>query len=157
MERLAGLVMHLERLNSCFRMDHSRRDNLNDIRSAPLLISLRQTNVYNRFIMPNREISDLLEQLFRQAQMQFGSAIKSRWFYDRDGCPGCGREISTMKWKKKNAISLNAFIYREHGVLIGYLLCGKCARQVIAATQNLPLHADIEKNLKKAFLSHLGH
>ncbi|HYJ90723.1 MAG TPA: hypothetical protein VEV84_05400 [Pyrinomonadaceae bacterium] len=107
--------------------------------------------------MSKKDIADLLEQLFRQAQMQFGSAVKSHWFYDRDGCPGCGQEIDTVKWKKKKALSLNAFIYREHGVLIGYLLCGKCAKQVINATQNLPLHSEIEKNLKQAFLRHLGH
>jgi hypothetical protein len=107
--------------------------------------------------MSKSEIGNLLDQLFRQAQMQFGSAIKSRWFYDRDDCPGCGQEIGAMKWKKKKALSLNAFIYREHGVLIGYLLCGKCGKQVMAATENLPLHADVEKNLKQAFLRHLGH
>ena len=107
--------------------------------------------------MSKKEIDELLEQLFRQAQMQFGSAIKSRWFHDGDGCAGCGREIKSFKFKKKNSLSLNAFIFREHGVLIAYLLCGKCAKQVIVATQNLPLHAEIEKNLKKAFLKHLGH
>jgi len=107
--------------------------------------------------MSKNEVNEVLEQLYIQAKMQFGSAIKSRWFYDRDGCPGCGQEIGTMKWKKKKALSLNAFIYREHGVLIGYLLCGKCGKEVMAATQNLPLHADIEKNLKQAFLRHLGH
>ncbi len=107
--------------------------------------------------MSQKEIDNLLEQLFRQAQIQFGSAIKSRWFHDGDGCPGCGREINSFKFKKKNSLSLNAFIYREHGVLIAYLLCGKCAKQVINATQNLPLHAEIEKTLKSAFIKHLGH
>lgn len=106
--------------------------------------------------MSKNEISDLLEQLFRQAQMQFGSAVKSRWFHDGDGCPGCGREIDGMKFKGKNALSLNAFIYREHGVLIAYLLCGKCARQVHRATTTIPLHAEIEKTLKQAFVKHLG-
>jgi hypothetical protein len=112
--------------------------------------------------MPNKEISDLLEQLFRQAQMQFGSAIKSRWFYDRDGCPGCGREIDAVKFKRKKALSLNAFIYRDHGVLIAYLLCGKCAQHIFKEAETNPidptdLHNVIEKNLKQAFLRHLGH
>lgn len=107
--------------------------------------------------MSKKEISNLLEQLFRQAQLQFGPAVKSRWMHDGDVCPGCGREIDGMKWKGKNALSLNAFIFREHGVLIAYLLCGKCARQVINATQNLPLHAEIEKTLKAAYVKHLGH
>jgi hypothetical protein len=112
--------------------------------------------------MTEKEIHSLLDQIFRQAEMQFGSAVKSRWFHDGDGCPGCGSEISTMKFKKKNALSLNAFIYREHGVLIGYLLCGKCANHIMKESQKDPLtptilHAEIEKNLKAAFLKHLGH
>lgn len=112
--------------------------------------------------MSNKEISNLLEQLFRQAQMQFGSAVKSRWFHDGDGCPGCGREVKGMKFKGKNALSLNAFIFREHGVLIAYLLCGKCARHIFKEAEKNPfsqtaLHTKIEKNLKQAFLKHLGH
>ena len=112
--------------------------------------------------MSTKEINDLLDQLYRQAQMQFGSAIRSRWFYDRDGCPGCGREVDAVKWKKKKALSLNAFIYREHGVLIAYLLCGKCANHIFQESKTNPfgqteLHGEIEKNLKQAFLRHLGH
>ena len=112
--------------------------------------------------MSNKEIIDLLDQLFRQAKMQFGSAIRSRWLYDRDGCPGCGREIDAVKWKKKKALSLNAFIYREHGVLIAYLLCGKCANYIFQASKTNPigqteLHTEIEKNLKQAYIRHLGH
>jgi len=113
--------------------------------------------------MPDKEISALLEQLFRQAQMQFGSAVKSRWMHDGDGCPGCGSKISTMKFKKKDALSLNAFIFREHGVLIAYLLCGKCARHIFREAEKNPLagetalHSEIEKTLKQAFLKHLGH
>lgn len=105
----------------------------------------------------DKEIDGLMEMLFRQAQMQFGNAIKSRWFHDGEGCPGCGHKINVMKYKKKNALSLNAFIFREHGVLIAYLLCNTCANQVIRATQNLPLHAEIEKTLKAAYVKHLGH
>src|SRR5690348_5340668 len=112
--------------------------------------------------MSDKEISNLLEQLFRQAKMQFGSAIKSRWLHDVEGCPGCGKEINAMKFKGKNALSLNAFIFREHGVLIAYLLCGKCARHIFRESEKdpytpTPLHAEIEKNLKKAYLRHLGH
>lgn len=110
----------------------------------------------------DKEIAEFLEPLFRQAQMQFGDAIKSRWFHDGDGCPGCLREIDAMKFKGKDALSLNAFIFREHGVLIAYLLCGKCAKKIFKAAERnpysqTPLHAKIEKNLKQAFLRHLGH
>ena len=112
--------------------------------------------------MPNKEISDLLEQLFRQAQMQFGAAVKSRWYHDGDGCPGCGREVKGMKFKGKNALSLNAFIFRDHGVLIAYMLCGKCAKYIFRESEKNPysqtaLHNEIEKNLKQVYLKHLGH
>src|SRR5687768_2393943 len=109
--------------------------------------------------MSNKEISNMLEQLFRQAQMQFGTAVKSRWFHDGAGCPGCGKKVGGMKFKGKDALSLNAFIFREHGVLIGYLLCGKCAKKIFkeGGFTEIPLHAEIEKNLKQAFLKHMGH
>lgn len=112
--------------------------------------------------MSNKEITQLLEQLFRQAQIQFGSAVKSRWLHDGEGCPGCGSKISTVKFKKKKALSLNAFIYREHGVLIAYLLCGNCANHIFKEPKTdphskLPIHDEIEKNLKQAYLKHLGH
>lgn len=112
--------------------------------------------------MFKKETSDLLELLFRQAKMQFGSAIKSRWLHDGDGCPGCGRKIDEMKFKGKKALSLNAFIFREHGVLIAYLLCGKCAKQIFPNSGKdlqgrLPLHTEIENNLKQAYVKHLGH
>ncbi|MEP7075888.1 MAG: hypothetical protein ABI878_08755 [Acidobacteriota bacterium] len=54
-----------------------------------------------------------------------------------------------MKFKGKNALSLNAFIFREHGVLVAYLLCGKCARYIIRQSEmnpfggKTPLHTDI--------------
>ncbi len=112
--------------------------------------------------MKKDEIHELLDQLFSQAQMQFGSAVRSRWLHDGDGCPGCGKEIGVMKYKKKKALSLNAFIYREHGVLIAYMLCSKCANHIFKESEtnpfgNLPIHEEIEKNLKRAFVKHLGH
>ena len=112
--------------------------------------------------MKNKEIDDLLDLIFRQAQMQFGSAVKGRWLHDGDGCPGCGKEITVTKYKKRDALSLNAFMYREHGMLIAYLLCGKCANHIIReskkdALRKLPIHDEIEKNLKQAYVKHLGH
>ena len=92
--------------------------------------------------MKNKEIDDLLEQLFRQAQMQFGSAIKGRWLHDGDGCPGCGKEITVTKYKKQDALSLNAYIFRESQK---------------NPVRKLPIHDEIEKNLKHAFVKHLGH
>jgi hypothetical protein len=112
--------------------------------------------------MKKDEIFELFDQLFIQAKMQFGNAMKGRWFYDRDECPGCGRKIKEMKWKGQKALSLNAFIYREHGVLIAFLLCGKCAKHIFKESEIDPvtptaLHDEIEKNLKSAFVKHLGH
>lgn len=110
----------------------------------------------------DRELQEQLEGLFQMCQMRFGKAVKSRWMHDRDGCPGCGGKISAMKIKKKRALSLNAFIFREHGVLIAYLLCGKCATYIFKEAEKdpnaqTPLHNEIEKNLKQAYLRHQGH
>ena len=107
--------------------------------------------------MNKNEISELMDQLYVQAKIQFGRVVKGRWFYDRDNCPGCCGKVTAGKHKGQETISINTFIFREHGVLIVYLLCGKCGKKVIKATTDTPLHTEIEKNLKKAFLSQLGH
>ena len=100
----------------------------------------------------------MLDAIFNNAKVQFGSAVKSRWFHDEDPCPGCGKKVGATKWKGEDALSLNAFIYREHSVLIGYLLCGKCAKKVIKATDDkTPLHLKIEETLKRSFLRRSGH
>ena len=106
------------------------------------------------------EANKMLDQLFRQAKAQFGSAVKSQWFHDGDGCPGCGREIDAVKVKGGDALSLNAFIFRERGVLIGYLLCGRCAKHIFRESKKNPfketaLHGVIETNLKEAYLKHI--
>lgn len=110
--------------------------------------------------MKKNEADEMLELLFLQSQIQFGDAVRKRWMHDGDNCPGCGKEITAMKFKKKKALSLNAFIFREHGVLIAYLLCGKCAQQIHGAadkTGQLPIHDKIEETLKSAYIKHLGH
>ena len=66
-----------------------------------------------------------------------------------------------MKFKGKRALSLNTFIFREHGVLIGYMLCGNCAKQLfVKETEHighLPIHDAIEKTLKESYLRKSGH
>lgn len=99
----------------------------------------------------------MMDPLYAQAPMRFGSAINGCWFYDGNDCPGCGKKIGAMKYKGKEALSLNSYIFRDHGVLIIYLLCGKCGNKVIRATSDLPLHAEIEKNVKSGFIKQLGH
>ena len=108
--------------------------------------------------MKKNEIETLLDQLFRQARMQLGTDVKGRWMHDGGDCPGCGNEITVTRYKKQDAVSLNAFLYREHGVLIGYMLCGKCANKILKSPyRKLAVHDEIEKNLKQAFVKHLGH
>jgi len=104
-------------------------------------------------------VEDVLNKLFLQAKTQFGNAIQSFWFYDGDLCPGCmQRSIKAIKFKGQDALSLNAFIYREGGVLIGYFLCEDCAKYIFRAARmnhyiQTPLHATIEKNLIAAYSS----
>lgn len=110
--------------------------------------------------MKSAEANLALEQLFAQAQKQFGKAIKGFWFYEPDPCPGCGRAIDAMKYKGQRSLSLNAFIYRERGILIGYVLCSQCGKQVVQAGQvnsdkQTALHTTIEGNLIKAYLQQI--
>ena len=101
-------------------------------------------------------INAALAEMFLRAHAQFGDAVKSYWFNDSGICPGCGRQVGVVQYKGEDALSLNAFIYREHGVLIGYFLCRRCARKVFRAAkrmpgQQIPLHDNIEENLIAAY------
>jgi hypothetical protein len=104
----------------------------------------------------------LLSTLFTQANAQFGDAVKSFWFHDGDLCPACmTRPIDAMTIKGRDALSLNAFIYRPHGVLIGYFLCKTCAGFIFKEAQEnpykqTPLHTEIERNLSDAYHRHLA-
>jgi hypothetical protein len=107
-------------------------------------------------------IDNIMDKLFTQAKTQFGAAIKSFWFYDADICPACvQRSIGVVKYKGKDALAINAFIYRERGMLIGYFLCETCAMYIFKEAQKnpyhqTPLHADIERNLIAAYHKHLA-
>jgi hypothetical protein len=103
----------------------------------------------------------LVAQMFTLARRKFGKAVKGYWLYDGEPCPGCGFPIDAMEWKGSEALSLNAFIYRPRGVLIGYLLCGRCAQQIFQAAEKnprvqTPLHSVIEGNLIRAYQRFLG-
>lgn len=102
-----------------------------------------------------------LAQMFRQAQRHFGDGVKSYWFNDSDACPGCSRRIDVFKVKGRDSMSLNAFIYRERHVLIGYFLCSRCAKKVFQDAKRNPGqetegHATIERNLIKAYQQHMN-
>jgi hypothetical protein len=107
-------------------------------------------------------IDDLMEIMFRQGKAQFGDAIKSFWFYDDEFCPGCAlRPIGVVKFKGKDAVAINGFMYRERGVLIGYFLCETCASYIHSEAKKnpykeTPLHADIEHNLIAGYHKHLN-
>lgn len=108
------------------------------------------------------EADKILEMMFNQGKAQFGNAMKSFWVYDGDLCPGClARPIDKMKFKGKDALSINGFMYRPRGVLIGYFLCDTCANYIFReAAKNpykqTPLHTDIERNLAEAYHKHLA-
>ena len=107
-------------------------------------------------------VEDIMEKLFRQAKAQFGNAIKSFWFYDGELCPSClHHSIGAMKFKGQDALSINAFIYRQRGVLIGYFLCENCALHIFEEAEKkpykqTPAHAIIEQNLTDAYHRHLA-
>lgn len=103
----------------------------------------------------------MLAMLWTQARKQFGSAVKSYWFYDGAACPGCLRSVDTLKVKGQDALSFNAFMYRRRGILIGYLLCARCAQRIFRAMQRQgqpkesPLHAVIEQRLIEGYERYL--
>lgn len=105
-------------------------------------------------------IDEFMNAMFAQAKVRFGSAVKSTWVYTDDLCPGCQQNsIGEIKFKGKNALAINSFIYRARGVLIGYFLCETCANYIHSeAAKNpykqTPLHADIERILSMAYDEH---
>lgn len=107
-------------------------------------------------------IDELLGALCAQAKAQFGNAIKSFWFYDGPLCPACAeRTMGTVKIKGEEALSINAFIYRERGVLIGYFLCEQCALFILEEAhrtpyRQTPLHASIEGRLIASYHEYLA-
>ncbi|MCP4360362.1 MAG: hypothetical protein GY796_20330 [Chloroflexi bacterium] len=126
-------------------------------------IDLLSSNIEERDGRMNSEeyANDALAQMFLMAQAQFGNAIKSFWFNDSDFCPSCGRKVDLMQVKGGEAMSLNHFIYRKKGVLIGYFLCGRCARKVFRDAKRNPgvetsLHAAVEENLIEAYYHHMN-
>jgi hypothetical protein len=99
------------------------------------------------------------EEIVEMMKAHFGNAVKAYWFYDGDTCPCClCNPIDEMVIEGVRALSVNAFMYRERGVLIAYLLCGECAQKLMAQKPNEPtsMHKDIEKNLVTAYLQYVN-
>ena len=109
----------------------------------------------------NEPIDDALAQMFLQMHAHFGDAVKSYWFNDSGICPGCGRQVGKVKYQGKDVVSLNAFIYREVGVLIGYFLCQRCMKEVFRTAKQTPgvqgpRHDAIEANLRTAYQQYMN-
>ena len=100
-----------------------------------------------------------VESILGAMRAQFGNAVKAYWVYDGDLCPCCmTHPVGEMMYNNKKALSINAFMYRERGVLIAYALCGTCATEILAKAKNTPksMHQSIEKNLVSAYLHYLN-
>ncbi|MDO8683921.1 MAG: hypothetical protein Q7N50_10625 [Armatimonadota bacterium] len=99
------------------------------------------------------------EEIISMMKAQFGNAVKAYWFYDADLCPCCqSRPIGEKAFDNKKSLSINAFMYRERGAMIAYLLCGQCAEEIIAQSPKEPTskHKTIEENLVSAYLKYLN-
>jgi len=109
----------------------------------------------------NSVADELMKAMFEHGKAQFGSAVKSFWFYDGQFCPACLRhEVGKKDIKGGAKLAINGFIYRPRGVLIGYLLCETCATYIHTEAQKnpykeTPMHAEIESNLIEAYQKHL--
>lgn len=101
--------------------------------------------------------AEFIAGMLNTLKAQFGHIAKAVWVYDGDLCPCCmARPIDVMIYQGKEALSINAYMYREKGALIAYLLCGECANSVITQkTDQTEFHAAIEENLKAAYLKHM--
>jgi hypothetical protein len=98
-----------------------------------------------------------IELLLIEMGRRWGDLVKSHWFNDSENCPGCGFPVDTPEFEKERLLSINAFIYRPQGVLIGYFLCSICAGRIFDAAREhpntqTPLHGVIEQNLTTAYL-----
>lgn len=105
---------------------------------------------------------NVLKMMYEQGKAQFGSAMKGFWLYDSDLCPGClQNSAGAVIFKGKEALSINGFMYRERGILIGYFLCEICTLFIHEHAQKhpyqeTPLHTKIETNLKEAYQRYLA-
>jgi len=100
---------------------------------------------------------EVINEFFSAAKAQYGDAVEKFWFYEIDTCPCCSkRKIDHVSMGKELAMSLNAFMYRDMSVLIGYLLCSHCITDLLGASkQQKIMYNRIEQNLKNAYHNYL--
>ena len=105
---------------------------------------------------------NILKAMYEQGKAQFGSAMKGFWLYEGDLCPAClQNSAGEVNFQGEKALSINGFMYRERGILIGYFLCEICTLFIHEHAkkhpyQETPLHTKIETNLKEAYQRHLS-
>ncbi len=62
----------------------------------------------------------VLKMMYEQGKAQFGKAMKGFWLYDDDLCPACLQNpAGEVNFQGEKALSINGFMYRERGILIG--------------------------------------
>ena len=110
--------------------------------------------------MDEKYAEEILTMLFEDARLHFGDAIRGHWFYGHPGCPGCGSDVDAFERDGESLLSINAFIHRKAGVLIGYFLCRLCYETVQTAVRKNPfrrskVHAAIETSLVSAYDAYL--
>lgn len=101
-----------------------------------------------------------IEKMLALCEAQYGKSIKAYWFYKEDVCPCCAkRQVDLFKYKHEDVFSLNAFMYNEMSVLIGYALCGVCVADLQKTSKKhlAIMHDRIEKRLIEAYHRHLSH
>ncbi len=99
-------------------------------------------------------INAAIEKMLSLCKAQYGEAIQSYWFYGEDLCPCCAkRQVGLFKFKQEDVFSLNAFMYHEKSVLIGYALCEFCVAdlQRTSKKRQVMMHVRIEKQLIEAY------
>jgi len=105
---------------------------------------------------------DVLKMMYAQGKAQFGEVMKGFWLYDGDLCPACLRNSAgEVNFQGEKALSINGFMYRERGILIGYFLCEICTLFIHEHAQKhpyqeTPLHSKIETNLKESYQRYLS-
>jgi hypothetical protein len=106
----------------------------------------------------SREIEEFVAEVEAMLRAHFGSAAQSYWVYADLLCPGCQtNEIDEFILRGERMASVNGFMYREKAVLIGYFLCGDCAKKIMALKvyRKTPLHEAIESHLIQAYQRYL--
>ena len=100
-----------------------------------------------------------IDKMISHFKAHYGESIKTYWFYEGDTCPCCAkRKVGALKVNHEYAVSLNAFLYNEMSVLIGYMLCRICAIDILETSKKrqVVMHQRIEKHLIEAYHRHLS-